>query len=162
MELYILRHGIAADVGQLGARNDAERPLTAEGRDRMEQASIGMRRMDLKLDQIVSSPLVRTRETAEIVAEALGAPLALAPELAPGCTLALLQEALRPYRNCERVLIVGHEPDCSFLAGTLIGTGRMLFKKGSLASIELNRLDSAGGTLRWLLTPALLRMLGTV
>ena len=69
-DLYILRHGIAVDPGTPGIPDD-ERPLTAKGEKRMRQIARGLRVLDLKLERIVTSPLVRARSTAEIVAREL-------------------------------------------------------------------------------------------
>lgn len=161
MELYVLRHGIAADLGQLGAQTDAERPLTDEGRRRMHLSCVGMARLGLQVDQVLSSPLVRTRQTAEIVTKALGAPLALAEELEPGCTIRGLQAALEPYLHLRRIMVVGHEPDCSILVGLLMGGGQVEFKKGALARLDLLRIDPGAGSLIWMLAPAVLRLLGS-
>jgi phosphohistidine phosphatase len=161
MELYILRHAIAADLGQMGARTDDERPLTDEGRRRMQLACQGMARLGLRFDQIVSSPLVRTRQTAELVVAQFDTPLALADELAPGATLRDLRAALRPYESKRRLLVVGHEPDCSTNTAALIGGGNVEFKKGALARIDTPQIEAKAGLLIWLLAPAVLRALGS-
>jgi phosphohistidine phosphatase len=159
MELYILRHAIAAELGHMGARTDAERPLTAEGRKKMRQGAAGMLAMDVRPDSILSSPLVRTLQTAEIVAEVLGAPLELADGLAPGCTLDALRRLLTPYLDRQRLMIVGHEPDLSTLTSVLIGGGRIEFKKAALARVDLSHIAPGAGTLIYHLAPALLRQL---
>src|SRR5262249_20541253 len=72
MNLFILRHGIAADPGDPAYPNDSERPLTDEGERKLARISEAMARMELSFDLVLSSPYVRARQTAEIVAEALG------------------------------------------------------------------------------------------
>jgi phosphohistidine phosphatase len=159
MELYFLRHAIAANIGEQGARSDAERPLTPDGAKRMRQGAQGMLRLNLKLDRILSSPLVRTRQTAELVAEVLGAPLELAEGLAPGCELSELQQLLAPFAGTQRLMLVGHEPDMSTLTSELIGGGRIEFKKAALARVDTPRVEGGQGTLIWHLAPGLLRLL---
>ena len=156
MELYFLRHGIAADVGPVGL-GDAGRPLTKEGIAKMQAGAHGMRRLGLRLDALLSSPLVRAHETAEIVARELGPELQLAEKLAPGCDLAQLFALLGEYRAAERVMLVGHEPDFSSLVGALTGGSQVLMKKGGLARVDIERLEQGAGTLTWLLPPRVLR-----
>jgi phosphohistidine phosphatase len=156
MELYFLRHGIAADVGPHGS-GDAGRPLTKEGIAKMQSAARGMRRLGLELDALLSSPLVRAHQTATIVARELGLELQLADELAPGCDLARLTGLLGEYRAAERVMLVGHEPDFSQMIGALTGGSRVLMKKGGLGRVDVDRLEEGAGTLIWLLPPRALR-----
>jgi phosphohistidine phosphatase len=156
MELYFLRHGIAAGVGPRGS-GDAGRPLTKEGIAKMQSAAPGMRRLGLQLDALLSSPLVRVHQTATIVAREFGLELQLADELAPGCDLARLTALLGEYRAAERVMLVGHEPDFSQLIGELTGGSRVLMKKGGLARVDIEQLEAGAGILVWLLPPRALR-----
>ncbi|MEO7913667.1 MAG: phosphohistidine phosphatase SixA [Roseiflexaceae bacterium] len=156
MELYFLRHGIAADVGPAG-QGDAGRPLTKEGIAKMQAGARGMHRLGVRLDALLSSPLVRAHETAAIVARELGLELQLAEKLAPGCDLAQLFALLGEYRGAERVMMVGHEPDFSSLIGALTGGSQVLMKKGSLARVDIERLEQSIGVLTWLLPPRILR-----
>ena len=100
MELYFLRHGIAADEGPAGM-GDAGRPLTKDGIAKMQAGARGMRRLGLRLDVLLSSPLVRARETAAIIARELGLELQLADELAPGCDIAQLFALLGEHRAAD-------------------------------------------------------------
>ena len=156
MELYFLRHGIAADAGPTGL-GDADRPLTKEGIAKMQAGARGMRRLGLRLDALLSSPLVRAHETAAIVARVFGLELQLAEKLAPGCDLAQLFALLGEYRAAERLMLVGHEPDFSSLIGALTGGSNVLMKKGGLARVDIERLEQGIGTLAWLLPPRVLR-----
>src|SRR3954464_14234623 len=156
MELYFLRHGIAADVGPAGL-GDAGRPLTKEGIAKMQAEARGMRRLGLRLDALLSSPLVRASETAAIVARELGTELQLADELASGCDIAQLFALLGEHRAAERVMLVGHEPDFSSLIGALTGGSQVLMKKGGLARVDIERLEPGAGVLTWLLPPRVLR-----
>ena len=71
IELYLMRHGIAADLGEAGVVKDADRPLTPEGREKMKLAAVGLRKAGMKFNLILTSPLLRSRQTAEVVADAL-------------------------------------------------------------------------------------------
>jgi phosphohistidine phosphatase len=159
MELYLLRHGIATDVGPKGS-GDAGRPLTEEGIARMRDEAHGLQRLGLQLDVLLSSPLVRARQTAEIVGQVLNIEPQLTPALAPSCGLAQLRDLLGQHRGGQRVMIVGHEPDFSELAGALTGGSRVQFKKGGLARIDTIVLEQGAGVLVWLLAPRVLRMIG--
>ena len=156
MELYFLRHGVAADVGPAG-QGDAGRPLTKEGIAKMEAGARGMHRLGLRLDALLSSPLVRARETAAIVGRELGLELQLDEKLAPGCDMAQLFALLGEHRVAERVMLVGHEPDFSTLIGALTGGSQVLMKKGGLGRVDIERLEQGAGTLIWLLPPRILR-----
>lgn len=159
MELYFLRHGIAADKSP-DENGDAARPLTKEGIAKMKAAAHGLRKMSLKLDVLLSSPLVRAHETAEIVARELGPELRLTDALAPGCDVARLFELLGEHRGAERMMLVGHEPDFSALVGALTGGSRVLMKKGGLARVDIEVLEPGAGTLVWLIPPRGMRMAG--
>ncbi|MHB1561826.1 MAG: phosphohistidine phosphatase SixA [Isosphaeraceae bacterium] len=165
-ELYILRHGIAVDPGTPGIPDD-ERPLTPRGRRRMHQVARGLRRLDLALDRIVTSPLPRARETAEIAAEELGVEdrLEEADVLRAGSDAPAIRDWLRG-RKEDRLMIVGHNPALSDLIALLVlGDGNRSWpgpsvcelKKGGIAALcpsadASNRFDIA-----WVATPRLIR-----
>jgi phosphohistidine phosphatase len=162
MKLYILRHGDAVEPGS-GRFGEDERPLTAKGIQRTELLASALRQMEIVFDVILSSPLARACETAEIVARRLRQErtLQLTPDLAPGGNLEGLVRrinALRPIP--ESVLVVGHEPYLSGLISLVCcgGPGLSLtFKKGGLCRLELNVLSCGKcATLEWLLPPRLL------
>jgi phosphohistidine phosphatase len=159
MELYFLRHGIAADAGPEGM-GDAGRPLTQEGIEKLRAEMRGLRRLRLRLEVLLSSPLVRARQTAEIAARELGSELRLADALAPGCDVDRLLGLLAEERGAERVMVVGHEPDFSTMIGALTGGSRVLLKKGGLARVDLEMLGEGAGTFVWLLPPRVLREAG--
>jgi phosphohistidine phosphatase len=162
-ELYIIRHGIAVDRGSAGFSDDSKRPLTADGKKKMKEIMAGLVKAGFDLDWIVTSPLVRARETAQIVAEELGTrvPLDLCDALRPGGSPESLITFLAKHANRKRVLVVGHEPDLSELAARLIGAGRhanLAFKKGGCCLITfLEFPPKSPGQLVWWLTPRLMR-----
>jgi phosphohistidine phosphatase len=164
-ELYIMRHGIAVDRGTAGYANDAKRPLTPEGKKKMREITAGLVRVGFDPDWIVTSPLVRAAETAEIVADGLGGrvPRDFCDALRPGSSAEALLTFLAKQPNRRRVLVVGHEPDLSELAARLVGAGRhahLGFKKGGCCLITFDEFPPrSAGQLVWWLTPRLMRKL---
>jgi phosphohistidine phosphatase len=161
MRLHFLRHGIAEEH-RLGL-SDSLRKLTPEGIKEMRLVARGMKSLDLKLDAIYTSPLVRARETAQIAAEALGLEDVVqeAEALACGCGFGELADLLSRIRPEGRVLLVGHEPDFSTLVGQLIGGGSVRMRKAALACVETSMVRPGVGELLWLLSPGHLRALGS-
>jgi phosphohistidine phosphatase len=126
MKLFVLRHGIAVNPGEAGlakGAKDAERPLAGHGKKRLRRIAEAMRALDLKFDLILSSPLLRARQTAEIISETLVPqrhPI-LTDDLRPeGKPSLLLQEIQTLYSRRRQILIVGHEPYLSQLISQLI------------------------------------------
>ena len=164
MEIYILRHGIAVERGTPGYKRDGDRPLTEEGVEKMRQIAKAMREMDLQFDVIFSSPYVRAKATADIVAETLGENVTLTDSLPPEADPAELIDEINGEKP-QRVLLVGHEPDLSALISTLICGKRnadIELKKGGLAKLTAETLTyGMCATLNWLLTPKQLRKMGS-
>ena len=161
-ELYLIRHGVAEERGDAWP-DDSKRPLSEDGMTRMRKSMRGLARIELTIDVILTSPLVRTRQTAEIVADALDPrPTIVAVEsLAPdGAQSAILADLEKQGRK-TRIGIVGHEPGIGELAARLIGSRHAIeFKKGAICRIDVDDLPPGGpGDLRWFLTPKLLRAL---
>lgn len=137
---------------------DDQRPLTKEGKQRMAQEAKTINNLDLKLDLILSSPLVRARQTAEIVAEKLepGVDLVVDERLSPGFDSDHLAEILASHPDSNAVMLVGHEPDFSSMISYLVGGGELVCKKGGLARVDLLEENSMRGELVWLIPPKLL------
>ena len=160
-----MRHGIAVTRGTAGLSDDFKRPLTPEGKERMREISEGLDRIGFEVDWVVTSPLVRAVETAEIVAEALaeGVPVDTCDALRPGGTPQALIAFLAAQPARKRVLVVGHEPGLSELAARLIGASPhagLEFKKGGCCLISFDQFpQGAPGRLVWWLTPRVLRRL---
>ena len=165
MEIYLLRHGVAVEHGTRGVREE-QRPLTPEGATKMRAAAEGMKNLGVTFDALLTSPLVRARQTADIVASVYGVKdrLKALPALQPGSAVERLWAALKPYSGARRLMLVGHEPDLSQLAAVLL-TGRpdgmnLQLKKGGLCFIEMTSLPPKGrGQLYWLLTSKQLRLM---
>ncbi|MCP9926759.1 histidine phosphatase family protein [Cyanobium sp. CH-040] len=153
-ELLLLRHGIAEE--RCGDRDDAARALTDEGRERTRAVLARLVQLELGCSALVSSPLTRARQTAELACAAGLAPaLQLHDGLAPGGDPWPL---LRPLRQRQRLALVGHEPDLGLLAAALIGAtpGSITLKKAGVALLELEPAGDAGrprGRLRLLMGP---------
>ena len=154
MYLYILRHGIAVDSSEWSG--DELRPLTPEGKTRTEQIIKELKAKDkLKVTAIWSSPFIRAMQTAQIAGEVLGLPVKTVPEMSCGTTLQLLQDAFKPLKRLpERLMLVGHEPDCGLIIGALIGdqNGDYALKKAGIALLK-GDFQSGGMKLVWKLDP---------
>ncbi len=166
MRLLVVRHAIAVDreVFARAHADDATRPLTAEGRAKMERAAEGLRQLVRDLALLASSPLKRAHETATIVARAYGGlEVVLVPELAPGTPLERAMAWLAGLAAQGTSAIVGHEPDLSRLVSALLsGADRpfLAFRKGGACLIEFSgRVERGAGVLDWLLGPKHLRRL---
>src|SRR5438067_237735 len=159
-ELYLIRHGIAEERGEAWP-DDAKRPLTDEGMDRLRKAARGLARAGVTLDVMLTSPLVQTRQTAEIVAAGFDPRphIVTAESLAPGGTFQAVMADLEKQTKKARIALVGHEPGIGELAARLIGTRHPIeFKKGAVCRIDVDALPpSAPGALKFLLPPKILR-----
>jgi phosphohistidine phosphatase len=146
MNLYLLRHGIAVDPSKPGIAKDSERPLLPKGRRRLRQIARAMGTLKIKFDLILSSPYVRAKQTAEVVAKSLKRrkQLKFSDELTPGGNPRLLIQQLNDLHPLpENILIVGHEPYLSTLIALLTtgSTGIEIdMKKGSLCKLEAETL----------------------
>jgi phosphohistidine phosphatase len=168
MNLYLLRHGIAVPADAPGIQSDGDRELTGKGLKRMRKAAKGLRRLDIPFDGLLTSPVVRARQTAEIVAQALRLEnhLEELSVLAPESSVDQLLFGLTRFQNRAHLLLVGHEPLLSATASFLV-TGKkgqaldIGLKKGGICRIEIDGLPPGNpGTLHWLLAPKQLRLLG--
>jgi len=162
MDLLVLRHGEAGKRSPLP--NDSKRTLTAEGRQEIVNLSNGLKSLEIKLDYVLSSPLLRAKDTAEIVAKSfkykgkIQELNSLKPE---GSRLEFYSDLSKLKQNSV-VLVVGHEPYLSQMIGEAISQSecRINLKKAGLARIRvLATLPKLRGELRWLLTPKLLKKL---
>jgi len=163
MQLVLIRHARAEERALF--KRDRTRALTEDGRRRMRKAARGLQVLVPGLAGIATSPLLRARQTAEIVANACNSPAAMPlPALTPGGAVHAVLAWLRAQPANATLALVGHEPDLGLLAGWLLSgrkTGFVQFKKGAAALIEFAGAPAAGeGTLAWLLTAAQLSEIG--
>ena len=166
MDLYFLRHGLAGQYGDPKYKDDSLRPLTAQGREKMRLAAQGMLALGLEFDAILSSPYLRARQTAELVAQTYNlksrAVHLTNGLLAPASFQRILKEILVHFPRSKHILLVGHEPHLTELVSSLLNCSAPLsidFKKGGLCCLTLDQPQGTA-TLNWLLTPAQLRALG--
>ncbi len=156
MFLYLLRH---AEAGPYQA-DDFSRRLTEKGIGQAQRVGEFLSAREIKPDLLLTSPVLRARETAEIVAEKIGgADPTLAPWIACGMSPETALEELAGYAKLDSVMIVGHEPDFSTLMATLIGmesSDSINVSKASLTAIELSRFAPGYGVLRFFLPVKLL------
>jgi phosphohistidine phosphatase len=158
MRCYFLRHGIAADP-ESWSGSDADRPLTREGCERMEFEAKAIDKLGLELECIVTSPLLRAKQTAEFVVQRLAdAKIVEDRRLADGFNLERLGDILSSHSDVESIMLVGHEPSMSATIGRAIGNASVELKKAALAGIEFG--DRGAGTLFCLIPPKVLVALG--
>ena len=148
MELYFLRHG-EADWPDW-KKPDDERPLTKHGKKEMREVAAFLKRVKATPDLIVTSPLPRASQTAEIAAERLKVKCRKDNLLEPGFGRPDLERLLKKYPE-ESLMIVGHEPDFSEVISELTGASLKLSKAG-IALVDLNH-SWRGGRLLWLFPP---------
>ena len=148
MELYFLRHG-EADWPNW-KKDDDERPLTKRGKKEMREVAAFLKRVKARPDLIVTSPLPRASQTAEVAAERLKVKCREDKLLSPGFRRADLERLLKKYPE-ESLMIVGHEPDFTETISELTG-GTLKLSKAGIALVELNH-SWRDGRLLWLIPP---------
>ena len=160
MDVYVLRHGVADERDYRKYPDDDLRPLIPEGIDKLTRQAKGLKAAGLSLDLVISSPLVRAVQTAEVImagleiASELAYSEALVPEAHP---YLLLEELANKHSGVERVMVVGHEPHMSSFVSMVVSGdqgGFIHLKKGALCKLRIPRLDGVkSGWLEWLMTP---------
>jgi phosphohistidine phosphatase len=157
MLLHLLRHADAGDpVAWEGP--DAARPLSDKGRNQSKRLGKFLAGIAFKGEPFISSPKVRAKQTAELVADHLKANIDLDDRLGEALSLEAVEAILRDAGDPQRPVLVGHDPDFSDLLIELVGASGVEMRKGALARIEVDRpLQAGAGTLRWLIPPDALR-----
>jgi phosphohistidine phosphatase len=162
MELLIIRHAIAFERDPDRWADDAARPLSPMGVRRSHKAAAGLKELCKAPDRLLTSPLIRARQTAKILTEVAGWPRAeIAPELKPGEGAAAVLTLLAKDRS-KRIALVGHQPDLSVLLTVCLlkdsGTLPIEMKKNAVACLSFDgRVRAGGAALKWLATPRVLR-----
>lgn len=161
MKCYFLRHGIAEEP-ESWSGTDFNRPLTRDGRERLEREAKAIQGLQLGIECIVTSPLLRAKHTAQIVGERLDlrSNIVEDPRLAGGFNLERLGAILNAHAGADTILLVGHEPSMSLTIGRAIGGGSVELKKAALAGVEIEDRASAAGVLLCLIPPKVLVALG--
>lgn len=163
MIIYFLRHASAGKT-MLNPKKDERRPLDEEGALQARYVGRLLANLDVQVDQIVSSPLTRARQTASLVANELAFEPAVQMDdaLRPEAAFEQFQAMLARSKKYDAIMVVGHNPSLTEFLGksTSGGTGaaQIDFKKGAVAKVEMN---GRTGTLQWLVTPKIARTLQT-
>lgn len=163
MDVLFIRHAEAGSRDPNTWPDDDLRPLTPDGRRKQRASARGMKRLGISFDFLVTSPLLRAKQTAEIVGDvyAWKEPPQLAEVLGHGCTPAAVVKLLAKFPPQAAVALVGHEPDFSTVAAALAGRSgdaRLELKKSGVIGIEFDgAADLGAGTLQYVLKPGQLR-----
>lgn len=153
MQLYFLRHG-EADWPNW-KKSDNERPLTERGKKEMREVAKFLDRLKVRPELIITSPLPRAAQTAEIAADYLKAKLRNDELLAPGFGMSELRTLLKRHR-AKSLMVVGHEPDFSETISKLTGGAEIKLSKAGVGLVDVD-LASGEGRLLWLFPPKLAR-----
>ena len=159
MDIYLLRHASANHYDP--AKEDDKRPIDKTGEQQSHDVGRALAALDLELDVIISSPLTRAMQTAEIVAAELGHKDKIVTDeaLRPEASYEAFEDLLKRSGKKKAVLVVGHNPSMTeFLVQMLSGSGSgefIDFKKGAVAKVEKD--GSQRGVLKWCLTPKVIR-----
>ena len=164
MELILMRHAIAEPRSERWP-DDGLRPLTRDGERKHRSVSEAMRRMGISFGELITSPLVRARQTAEITARVYGwdAEIREADVLGSDFSIPALMRFLKQYEGGSSILCVGHEPDLSTFAAQLLhpsGEVEIAFKKSAVLGLELAKVRAGAGVLLYFLKPGHLARLG--
>ena len=165
MNIHLLRHGIASPLAEENDFRDEKRRLTPQGEIKLRRAAQGLKLLQVSFDLIASSPLIRAKETAEIVAEVIKhkPPIDIWDELEPEGTAESVCSRLHAHFEKGSLLLVGHQPSIGVLASFLLtgSSSRSLpFKKGSIYSLEVTELPPVSvGLLNWMLSSRMLRQI---
>jgi phosphohistidine phosphatase len=156
-QLYLIRHADAGDP-EAWTGSDDVRPLSGKGEKQAKRLGRFLAELGFRPDAVITSPKTRARQTAEIVADALGVEVAIDERLGGGVDVVAIEAILFDAGEPERPVLVGHDPDLSELTSWIAGAGPIALKKGALVRIDTIRpISQASGTLRWLVPPDLLQ-----
>jgi phosphohistidine phosphatase len=158
MKLYFVRHATASDL----ASSDAARELTKEGYEEARVAGKGLAKLGAKPSRIFCSPLLRARQTAEVLGVELGTKVEVLDELRNDTASSRLFKAIKAAGATKEIVLVGHMPSLADHVAHLIGAGNgdgLAFGKASVALVEINELKAGGGELRLFLRQKQLREL---
>jgi phosphohistidine phosphatase len=159
MELYVIRHAEAVALGEQGITEDSERPLTEQGERQAKALGAGLPAVGVQLELVLTSPLVRARQTADGLVEHWNAEGKPAIEVCEPLALAFKPRKLARAINAvdkQQLAIVGHEPSLSTWTAWLIGSrkAQLELKKAAVAKIQVDGAVAKGaGQLVWLVPP---------
>ena len=163
MKIYLIRHGLAADRAPGAVHSDAGRELTDAGREETALMARAMKRLGVKPGVVLSSPLVRACQTADLLQETLGGERSVSAALMPGTTAQEVFKELSPLVTSEEIVLVGHEPDMGDVAAGFVRAGRefcLPFVQTGVLCVSVSDVPpTMPGIIKWLMTPAMIRAL---
>lgn len=152
MHLYFFRHGIA-QTNEDGLMADHNRQLTLKGIERVRASARLLKTLNVQPDRLFSSPLIRARQTADIIGLTLGVAVQVRTELGWDFNLNEVEGLVRDLKHEDQVVFVGHEPTFSETVAALIGGGAVEMKKGGIARVDVVDYQPLRGILVWLIAP---------
>jgi phosphohistidine phosphatase len=154
MEIYLVRHGEYVDLGSRTLEEDSLNQLSEEGIAKLRRQAQTLARWGIAVDTVVTSPFVRSRQTAEILAEGLETEVYDHTALTRTYfDVPALRQIVADYSSSQHLMLVGHESDLSTVAAAVIGGGELELARGGIIRIALTSLDPLQGKLIWLLPP---------
>lgn len=153
MQIFFLRHGLAQDHA-VGI-TDADRALVGAGVEQVTRLTQQLAAWEVQPSKIYTSPRIRAKQTAQIVADYYDFPLEVTDLLDFEFNAHALQTLVDRHLADKSLMVVGHEPSLSETISYLIGGGNITLKKGGLARVDLFSQHPLHGTLVWLLAPKL-------
>jgi phosphohistidine phosphatase len=154
MQIYFVRHG-QAEPRESWRGNDVDRPLTDCGRSLIAEEGVVLQRSGVTPDAILTSPLLRAKQTGGILADCLnvGDRLSVDKRLGPGFGPEQLLKILRDHSKAQVLVLVGQEPDLTETITKLVGRSRIVLKRGGMAQVEITDARAPKGRLLGLLSP---------
>jgi phosphohistidine phosphatase len=158
MDVYLIRHAEAAPLGEGGTTSDSERPLTDLGHEQARRVAVGLQAHGVRLGIVLTSPLLRARQTAEEMLQHWTAPapeLRVCDELAPGGKRKKLARVLEQ-AGTDSVALIGHQPDLNLFCGWLLGDRKLdieLAKAGVACLRSDGKTGKQSAALQWLVPP---------
>jgi phosphohistidine phosphatase len=152
IELHLLRHAHAGNPDRWEGPDEA-RPLSDKGRRQVDRLAQLLVAVGFETDALITSPKTRALQTAEPIGTALGVEIRVDDRLAGGLDAGTVAAILADAGDPRRPVLVGHDPDFSWLLSSLVGA-EISMKKGAMARVDVAELlGEGGGALRWLITP---------
>jgi len=154
VEIYLVRHGDYTDFGSETPEQDSQNPLSEEGIAKLQRQAVTLAGWKLPIEQILTSPFIRAKQTADILAESLHVPVEEHTALTrTHFNLQGLQQIIETFSTVNHLMLVGHESDLSTVASDVIGGGQLDLARGGIIRIELGSHNPPRGKLVWLLSP---------
>ena len=148
MKLYFVRHGEAEDL----APTDHSRELTERGKERINKSAQVLKRLGINPKAIYSSPRIRAKQTAQIIADALDMEISITEEVNFGFDSSNIKTLIKKFNSNDEIMFVGHNPDMSQIVHKMAGAS-VSMKKGGFARIDVINHKTRRGDLVWLIAP---------